>query len=180
MGKTTMKPKNPLIENFFQAADENDEKFLEALREICKTNKPIASESTTAVKEQSIPYGVVQSSDVDKAPCSVGEAMGKTLEANGWSETDAAHRAGVSGAVMQHLLTEMMPLSTSTVRGVAGFICSEYRLPDETSKLLAEWLLNGLRFWELQHPQDKSGSIRFAARPKELHPDTHLRRKKHK
>lgn len=175
-----MKPKNTLIDDFFRAAGENDEKFLEALWRLRWAATSIVPEAEAMVMEQTTPYGRVVSRDVDQAPCSVGEALRETLRANGWTEKQAAEKVAVSGTAMQSLLTEMMPLSTGTVRGVAGFLCREHTLPEETAKLLTEWLLNGLRFWELQHPPDKSGSIRIAARPKGANPNAPTRRKKRK
>ncbi len=110
--------------------------------------------STTRVRESLQTYyanklGRSETSEMDSSACSVGEALGEMLLANDWTKQQAASKLGVSEHVCQELLNEMMPLTGKTVRSVAAFLCETHRGTAE--QLLADYLLNGMHFWELKH-----------------------------
>ncbi len=165
-----MKRKNVLIDKFFRGVFENDEFFFEALRNLHRAERSMTPRRAITVKEQSTPYGrrpVSPRGGMDQALCSVGEALHETLVANGWTEKEAAEKLGVSETMIRSLLGEMMPLTGKTARFVAAFLCEIYQATP--AQLLADYLLNGLHFWELKHFPKKEaglGNKRKAARRK--------------
>jgi plasmid maintenance system antidote protein VapI len=99
---------------------------------------------------------------MDAAVCTVGEALGEMLLANGWTKQQAATKLGVSERVCEEMMNEMMPLTGKTARSVAAFLCETFH--GASAQLLADYLLNGLHFWELKH--SGPGHTRIAARRK--------------
>lgn len=177
-----MKRTDVLIQKFSTAAAESDECFLQALRKILSAaGQPavglpdhvvragLAGKSTRVfLARECLPTysanrpGQSETSEMDAAACSVGEALGKMLLANGWTKQQAASKLGVSEQVCQELLNEMMPLTGKTARSVAAFLCETYH--GASAQLLADYLLNGLHFWGLKH--SGPGHTRIAARRK--------------
>ena len=168
-----MKRADVLIQQFFEAAAESDERFLQTLqRFLAAAGQPavgLAGKSTrvSPVRESLPTYsanrpGQSETSEMDAAVCTVGEALGEMLLANGWTKQQAATKLGVSERVCQELLNEMMPLTGKTARSVAAFLCETYH--GASAQLLADYLLNGLHFWGLKH--SGPGHTRIAARRK--------------
>jgi len=177
-----MKRTDLLIQQFFEAAAESDECFLQTLQRILSAaNQPAVSPPDHVVRaglvgkstrvspvRESLPIysangpGRSETSEIDAAVCSVGEALGETLLANGWTKQQAASKLGVSEGICEEMLNEMMPLTGKTARSVAAFLCETYH--GASAQLLADYLLNGLHFWELKH--SSPGHTRIAARRK--------------
>jgi hypothetical protein len=180
-----------LIRQFFEAAAESDEQFLQTLQRIlAAADQPavgppdqarpalpfgrviragLAGKSTrvSPARETLLTYsanrpGQSETSEMDAAACTVGEALGEMLLANGWTKQQAASKLGLSEQVCHELLNEMMPLTGKTARSVAAFLCEIYQ--GASAQLLADYLLNGLHFWELKH--SGPGHTRIAARRK--------------
>jgi hypothetical protein len=171
-----------LIRQFFEAAAESDERFLQTLQRIlAAADQPavgpadhvvragLAGKSTrvSPVRETLPTYsatgpGQSETSEIDAAVCSVGEALGEMLLANGWTKQEAAGKLGLSEQVCHELLNEMMPLTGKTARSVATFLSETHH--GTPAQLLADYLLNGLHFWELKH--SGPGHTRIAARRK--------------
>ncbi len=168
-----MKRADVLIQQFLEAAAESDEQFLQTLQRILAVADQPAVHSAgenarlSRVRESLQKYsankpGQPETSEIDSSGCSVGEALGETLLTNGWTKQQAASKLGVSEHVYHELLNEMMPLTGKTARSVAAFLCETHRGTAE--QLLADYLLNGLHFWELKH--FGTGNARIAARRK--------------
>jgi hypothetical protein len=174
MGKENiMKRADVLIQQFFEAAAESDERFLQSLQRLLAAARqqatPLAGKSAgvSAIRESLRTYsanrpGQSERSEIDAAVCSVGEALGEVLLANGWSKQQAASKLGVSERVCEEMLNEMMPLTGKTARSVAALLCESCHGP--SAQLLADYLLNGLHFWELKH--SGPAHARIAARRK--------------
>jgi len=168
-----MKRTDVLIRQFFEAAAESDERFLQTLqRFLAAAGQPavgLAGKSTrvSPVRESLPTYsanrpGQSETSEMDAAVCTVGEALGEMLLANGWTKQQAATKLGVSERVCEEMMNEMMPLTGKTARSVAAFLCETFH--GASAQLLADYLLNGLHFWELKH--SGPGHTRIAARRK--------------
>jgi len=186
-----MKRADVLIQQFFEAAAESDERFLQTLqRFLTAAGQPavgppdqarpalpfgrvvragLVGKSTrvSPVRESLPTYsanrpGQSETSEMDAAVCTVGEALGEMLLANGWTKQQAASKLGVSERVWEEMMNEMMPLTGKTGRSVAAFLCESCH--GASAQLLADYLLNGLHFWELKH--SGPGRARIAARRK--------------
>jgi len=168
-----MKQTDVLIQQFFEAAAESDERFLQTLQRIlAAADQPAVgpaaqSARVSRVRESPQTYsankpGRSEASEIDSSGCSVGEALGEMLLANGWTKQEAAGKLGLSEQVCHELLNEMMPLTGKTARSVAAFLCETY--DGASAQLLADYLLNGLHFWGLKH--SGPGHTRIAARRK--------------
>jgi len=179
-----MKRTDVLIRQFSDAAAESDDRFLQTLQSILFAADQLAagvppamggiraglagkSTRVSPVRETLPTYsanrpGQSGTSEIDAAVCSVGEALGEMLLANSWSKQQAATKLGVSERVCQEMLNEMMPLTGKTARSVAAFLSESYH--GASAQVLADYLLNGLHFWELKH--FGAGDVRIAARRK--------------
>jgi len=186
-----MKQTDVLIQQFFEAAAESDEQFLRTLQRILSVAHQLAVGPPDQARP-ALPFGRViraglagqtarfspvrenlqtysankpgrsEASEIDSSGCSVGEALGEMLLANGWTKQEAAGKLGLSEQVCHELLNEMMPLTGKTARSVAAFLCETY--DGASAQLLADYLLNGLHFWGLKH--SGPGHTRIAARRK--------------
>lgn len=162
---------SPLARRFFAAAKKNDEAFLRELTRLFRIagkrhggeNAAIGerhpADSASVVRERTSAPRLQYSNDT--ASCTVGEALRQYLNLNNIPTAEAAEQLKISVESMQELLSEMMPLTSSTVGGVAQFFNSEYRIPALT---LRQWLITGLRDCELR--ASEQGTVRLAARSK--------------
>jgi len=170
------------MQQLFEAAAGSDERFLQAFRKILTTADHAAvtppdhvvranlvgkGTRVSPVRESLPVYsanrsGQSETCELDAAVCSVGEALGEMLLANGWTKQHAASKLGVSEGICEEMLNEMMPLTGKTARSVAALLCETYH--GASGQLLADYLLNGLHFWELKH--SSAGHARIAARRK--------------
>jgi len=174
MGKENfMKPADVLIQRLFEAAAGSDEHFLQILQKLLSVaDRPVAGSAgktmrispvrESLARDPANGLGQPKTSEIDAAACSVGEALSEVLLANGWTKQQAADKLGVSEQICEELLNDMMPLTGKTARSVAAFLCETYQ--GASAQILADYLLDGLHFWELKH--SGTGRTRIAARPK--------------
>lgn len=178
------KPRNPLLQQFFDSLEKSDDEFLENLSNLLRAAKqssvskeepaPLLRQIDLSVAdrksswEERVSHNAQpsqrdksQRDKLDMARHTVGEALQQFLASNRMSPDDAARRLSITTERMQQLTEEMMPLTSKTVPGVARFFGREFGLPELT---LRQWLITGLR--ELEIKDTEHGPTRIAARRK--------------
>lgn len=129
----------------------------------------VINERKRRERSREIPVGgasvVMEPGTLNRKELSVGEAMHLVLRANGWNEQGAAERLGVSADTIRTLVRETATLTPARLGDIAESLARKHALSSRTREVLIEWLLNGLRFWELQG-KSSAGPMRAAARKK--------------
>lgn len=163
--------RHPIIRQLLDTTKKDDETFLKSLAALLRPVIP--QQLSDRVAEESAGYGAAPpagtaAGGLDKAPCTVGEALRQVLDSKGMSlarlpvgRDDAAKKLGISADRMQSLIEEMMPLTSATVPHVAQFFSAKYGL---NALMLRQWLITGLR--ELEMKNTEHSSTRIAARKK--------------
>lgn len=157
-----------LARKFFEAAERDDDTFLQALVSLLRgaqaspskrTEQPIfVQQQSQFVAEETPPYNAAP---LDSATCTVGEALKLFLDSEELSTREAANKLGISPEQMEVLIAEIMPLTNATVPSVAQFFGTTYNLKPLT---LRQWLITGLRYHEIQKTEHRP--TRIAARKK--------------
>jgi predicted DNA-binding protein (UPF0251 family) len=162
-----MKPRtqHPIIRQLIEATKKDDEAFLQSLATLLRTTKRLPAKEQQRpdfqqkiVAEEPAAYDAAR---LDKAPCTVGEALRRVLDSNNMNLDDAASQLGISTDRMQGLIEEMMPLTSSTVPTVSQFFAARYGV---NALRMRQWLITGLR--ELEMKNTEHTSSRIAARKK--------------